>query len=332
MKSSVKVLSLILTILFFLCACSAQGASVNNETGAQNEASIESGSNGATNEEDSQEQSGTNQENAQKQSDNEKESSVSEYRQQEVAAAFEELFSELVSYAGKDYDKFNHLFRNSSEDAMKSLYDENWSEFQQDKNIYSLICSRDNFYFTNVNSYIVTGQHPNSRLICHSYTFPLSCVDDEWKFDYSDEAIAALDAESTENASLYPEGFLDAWKSGGNSAMLTPLNYMYLDNKCVYEGYSNFETKFAWQNDDGSVNLAFWIANGTDLNIYYKTATVTMTNNDNETIISLSDIPVDIAVPAMTSKIHVVQIPKSQVQNSTSKWEDVAVHTRAFFE
>jgi len=240
---------------------------------------------------------------------------------EEVFEATQELRDELKEYAGNDYEHFAELYRDTSEETIRNDFDVTEEMLNKignyDRQIFQVLAEADGYYAVGNTFYIVAGTHPNTHMECGSYIWLVSEKDGEWKFDYSDGANEKL---SDKIVDLYPAGYAQAANEGKNTAFFGTANYMYVDETKVYEGCSNSELKYMYQNDDGSIVLGIWLANGTNNNIYYSTGTLTVTDETLGTVIDLSDLNVDTSVKAMNSRVVELTIPASEVMTGTQGW------------
>ena len=240
---------------------------------------------------------------------------------EEVVEATQELLSDFEEYAGNDYEHFAELYRDTSEETIKNEFDAATETVNHigkyDRQIFQVLAEVDGYYAVGNTFYIVAGTHPNTHMEWDSYIWVVSEKDGEWKFDYSDEANEKL---SDKIVDLYPAGYAKATNEGKNTAFFGTANYMYVDETKVYEGCNNNELKYMYQNDDGSVVLGIWLANGTNNNIYYSSGTLTVTDETLGTVIDLSDLNVDTSVKAMNSRVVELTIPASEVMTGTQGW------------
>ena len=240
---------------------------------------------------------------------------------EEVVEATQELLSDFEEYGGNDYEHFAELYRDTSEETIKNEFDAATETVNHignyDRQIFQVLAEVDGYYAVGNTFYIVAGTHPNTHMEWDSYIWVVSEKDGEWKFDYSDEANEKL---SDKIVDLYPAGYAKATNEGKNTAFFGTANYMYVDETKVYEGCNNNELKYMYQNDDGSVVLGIWLANGTNNNIYYSSGTLTVTDETLGTVIDLSDLNVDTSVKAMNSRVVELTIPASEVMTGTQGW------------
>lgn len=240
---------------------------------------------------------------------------------EEVVEATQELLSDFEEYGGNDYEHFAELYRDTSEETIKNEFaaaTETVSHIgNYDRQIFQVLAEADGYYAVGNTFYIVAGTHPDTHMEWDSYIWMVSEKDGEWKFDYSDALNENL---SDKIVDLYPKGCVQAENEGRNKAFFGVTNYMYVDEAKVYEGCSNNELKYMYQNDDGSVVLGIWLANGTNNNIYYSSGTLTLTDDTLGTVFDLSDLKVDTSVKAMSSRVIELTVPASEVITGTQEW------------
>ena len=232
-----------------------------------------------------------------------------------------ELMVNFKEYAGDDYKHFAELYRNTPEETIKEEFDGAQKMLEEtefcDRQIFQVVAKANGYYAVGNTFYVVYGALPKSYMEYSSYIWIFSEKNGEWKFDYSD---AANEIIANKMAELYPERYVQATNEGRNTAFFADTNYMYLDESNVYEGCSNSELKYMYQNDDGSVVLGIWLANGSNNNIYYSSGTLTVTDDTLGTVIDLSDLNVDTSVEAMSSRVVELTVPASEIMTGTQSW------------
>ena len=234
--------------------------------------------------------------------------------------AAKDIHNKILKYSQKDYDEFAKLYRNTDEETIKSDFNTEYDFDDFDKVNYSVVCSKDNYYYICATYYLVTGTHPDTHMKCHSYAFGISYEKGGWKIENNETLINAINSVITD---VYPKEAVESESNGFNAAVFSKYNYMYMDENAVYEGCTNTEVKFAWQDADGNVYVMLWFANGTDNNLYYTNCSFSLTDNNYGLICDVST-DVDIALKAHRSKMYTVVIPASEVLTGKSAWDSVS--------
>lgn len=250
-------------------------------------------------------------------------------RSEEAKAAVLVLFEQLKDCArNNDFEQAKSLFRNTPEDTMQAVFAIAKDYLEPlDKTIVQLVGAEGDYYYMGINEYIVTGTHPNTRTNNRQLNLPLSYKDGLWLIDQSEDAQAAF-----ADKFFIPEECEIAYRAGRNATAFSQSNYMWMDESLVYEGASYQELKFAWQNEDGSVNVGIWFANGTPNNIMYtKINELSITSKDYGTVISVKDADINLPLKAMSGILKVYNISADQVKTGTKTWGSLSNHLSVRF-
>ena len=235
------------------------------------------------------------------------------------AEAAQALMTEFFADIGTDYEAFSGLYRNTPEEAIQSDFNSGLSVDTYDQTCYIPIVWEGPYAYVDCVYYIVAGSHPNTHMDSWHFSIPMSWADGAWKIDFGQEAADALNALTTDNPALYPQEMMAAAADGRNCAAFNG-NLMYLDNGAVYQGCSHSEVRFAWQEPDGSVTAAIWLANGTGENLHYDAYSLTITDESLGEVVNVRNLPLDVTLRAGTGTLQLVRIPTEQVQTGTAAW------------
>lgn len=245
--------------------------------------------------------------------------------QEEIITAADALLTRYWACRGVDWDAFSTLYTNTPEDVVRADFENALSIDAYDSVVYTTVVSADPYYLVNATYYIVTGTHPNTHMSSDTYNIVFSRAGDVWSMDYSEAAIDAINESSNNDSRLYPKQYMDALMAGRNGCAFASYNYMYCDSKSVYQGCSNGEIKFACQDEEGNLLVWLWFANGTDANIYYTNADVTLTDDALGVIVDTSG-SIGLPLKSMSSTLYLVTIPAEQVLTGTGQWGAVSSH------
>lgn len=241
---------------------------------------------------------------------------------EEALAAAQELYTNLKAYAGTDSEAFAALYRDTSEDVIQSDYEAEWpSEANSDKQNYVIINSSGNYYAVGVSDYAVSGTYPDSSVTYTNSTLLLSQEEGEWCLDYSDACRTAVNENF--NSAVYPNEMVEAAEAGRSTTIFDESNYMYLDSLSTYEGALYKTVKFAWQNEDGSVTIGVWVANGTDEDITIASADyIILTDSELGEIVNISGT-INETVKAGYNAMIYLTADADEVSSGTETWSDV---------
>lgn len=251
-------------------------------------------------------------------------------RSEEAKAAAIVLFEQLKDCAkSNDFEQAKSLFRNTSEDEMQRAFAVAKDYLEPlDKTIIQVVGAEGDYYCMCLYEYIVTGIYPNTHISSRWHTLAISYKDGLWLIDLSEDWQAAF-ADKV----FAPDRCEVAYRAGRNIAEFAVANYMWMDESLVYDGCSNNEIKFAWQNEDGSVDVAIWFANGTPNNIMYtKINELSISSKDYGTVISVKNADINFPLKAMTGALKIYNIPAEQVKTGTKTWGSLSSHLNVSFE
>lgn len=245
----------------------------------------------------------------------------------DAIAASKAMYAKIREYAGKDYEAFAALFRNTPEETINDEFWVDWKKWDNfDKQNYIVVCREGNLFVVNVVHYIVGGKHPDTSMKSDCWNMCLSYEKGEWKLDYNEAAVQGLDVTST-----YPPGYWGAAEQGRNAVTFAVSNRMFLDESAVYEGCTQTEVKFAWQDEDGKLHVAVWFANGTNSNLSYYKCKITLTNGNDERIAELVGDP-NLILKAHSSRLITFVFPAEDVLTGTEAWGSVHVHSNTSYK
>lgn len=128
----------------------------------------------------------------------------------------------------------------------------------------------------------------------------------------------------------YPEGFAEAESGGRNAVDLYPYFALRFSDNAVFEGTFYSLVNMAWQNEDGSISLALWIANGKENDRWCDSIDLVLSDGDKN--ITSVNAPVQQAVKAGSSVLCTVNIPAENVKTGTDKWADLTVSSNLLYQ
>lgn len=223
----------------------------------------------------------------------------------------------------KDKAAFNALFLNTDQATIGEYRAYDWSYSapgRHERTAHTLVARQGQYAYVSLVFYSVSGRHPNTNMRSDSIGLPLVYEGGRWFIDSGAKAQEVLNPLMM---ARYPEGLVKAQDARRNATFFGGGNFMYLDMGQVFQDCSNVELKLAWQNPDGSVTLGLWIANGTNKNINYGNAKISLKDKKLGTILNLTGVAVDEIVLAQSSRLVEITIPASQVKTGTRAWGQV---------
>lgn len=244
-------------------------------------------------------------------------------------AAAERILEQRAQTAGKDKEAFSKLYHNIQPQDLDQAFATNWENIaRKHSNAWPMVLVREgNSALVSLNYYTVSGRHPKTNMKSSSMLLLLTHVDGAWLLEGDAEVGQTLETKLLER---FPAGFLAARRRGANAAMFGAYNCMFLEERAVFQGCSNAEIKFAWQEEDGSVVLGVWIANGTGNNLYYTQCNVTIEDQKLGKVVTLQNVEVGEIVPALTSRLVMLKVPAGKVRTGMRSWGKLDSHIRLF--
>ncbi len=234
-----------------------------------------------------------------------------------AVSAYKEILNKMAEYSQTDYASFANLFRNTDEETIKSLFNQ----------VYKI----DNYYAISGTYYNVAGKHPNTKLESLNYNFVISFENGEWKAEENEETESYLNSLLLTSTNVYPEDLMKSFNNGLNATSFDAGCCMYLDKNAVFEGCTHTSVKFAWQDSDGNLYVDLWFANGTDSPIYYKTCTVSLTDDSYGKICNVST-DINTSLKPHGSMMYTVMVPASYVMTGNAVWGEVNSSCNIKFE
>ncbi len=238
--------------------------------------------------------------------------------EEEVVAGVNSLFQKLMA-SKKDPAALAELMEGESEQDIQNLQSmlDKMDDF--DKMNTVVTASAYPYYQANTTFYIVSGVSPNTSMSASAYDVTAMLVEDVWKLCYVQAGVDALSA--VQNAEdFYPQGF----REGKNQTIFTSLNKMYLDENLVYEGCTNAEVKFVWQDQEGNLYIGIWFANGLDRNVSWTKCNIELLLDGESTICKLKNEPLSVTLKAHRSGVHVLKVPVDQINHADEVWERIS--------
>lgn len=130
--------------------------------------------------------------------------------------------------------------------------------------------------------------------------------------------------------SLYPEGYEDALKDGRNAVDLYPYLALRFSEEGVFEGAFSSLVNMAWQNEDGSLSLALWLANGEEGTKWCDSIDLLIRDGDRE--VASVNAPVQQALESGESILRTVEIPADSVKTKKAKWTGLTVSSNLLYQ
>lgn len=186
--------------------------------------------------------------------------------------------------AEDNIESFSEYFLGTPQESIQALYDSmDLSDFGHTHSQLLYEDYQNDEYVVSVEKYYVTGQFPNNHRGNHSLVIGMKYENGQ-PYIYDNQDLYERAKAHLQEEDVYPEGFVEAKEQGRNCVMFDESNYMFMEDD-VYEGCLSNEVKFAWQDADGTTNIAVLVQNGTDQDIYLKNGSITIESEGLGTIL-----------------------------------------------
>ena len=157
----------------------------------------------------------------------------------------------------------------------------------------------------------------------YSTLMRLAKYEDGWKVSISpaDEMLQAN----------YPDDFVDAIKQGRNSVDLYPSLGMRFASGAVFEGALYALPNLLWQDDDGTVHCAVWLANGTSTSKWCDTIDLVVADKEAGDIMKVN-VPVQTALEGGQSSMVTCNIPAEYISSGSQEWTEISVNSNLKYQ
>lgn len=261
--------------------------------------------------------------------ENAKEKSIEE---KEAVVAARTLYSKLKHYADlTDHDQFAACFAGKLDAAtlqsqMKAIQaaDKATEDLDQHADICYLNPVKDSTqtpysFGVGLTDYKVRA---DGTVDWYSILLRVARYDSEWK-------VSELPS-GDQFASLYPEGYEDALGKGRNAVDFYPYLAMRFSDQGVFAGAFYSLVNMAWQNEDGSLSLALWLANGQEGTKWCDSMDLTL--QDGDTSVTSVRVPVQQVLESGESKLVTVTIPAEDVTSGKVQWQNLTVQSNLLYQ
>jgi hypothetical protein len=130
---------------------------------------------------------------------------------------------------------------------------------------------------------------------------------------------------------ILPQSFRDAQSAKRNSGILYPSFALPYKENTVFEGALYALPVLLWQEENGDVNCAVWIANGTQTAKWCDS--IDLIANDKELgEVMAVNVPVQIALEGGQPTLAVCTVPANYVKTGTDAWTAVNVNSNLKYQ
>jgi len=130
---------------------------------------------------------------------------------------------------------------------------------------------------------------------------------------------------------ILPQSFRDAQSAGRNSENLYPSFALPYRENTVFAGALYALPVLLWQEENGDVNCAVWVANGTQTAKWCDS--IDLIANDKELgEVMAVNVPVQIALEGSQSSLAVCTVPANYVKTGTDAWTEVNVNSNLKYQ
>ncbi len=128
----------------------------------------------------------------------------------------------------------------------------------------------------------------------------------------------------------YPDGFREARDQKRNAADLYPYLALRFSDGAVFEGAFYSLVNMVWQNEDGSISAALYVANGQEGAKWCDSIDLILRDGKKE--IASVNVPVQEALQPGESRLCILQIPAEDVKSGTEDWTDLTVSSNLLYQ
>ena len=132
-------------------------------------------------------------------------------------------------------------------------------------------------------------------------------------------------------ARQYPEAFRSAQSAGRNAVDLYPSFALRFASGASFRGALYALPNLAWQEENGDLCVALWIANGTETSKWCDSIDLIMTDTGLGKIASVN-VPVQVALVGGQSELLTCTVPASHVSGGTDAWTSVNVQSNLKYQ
>lgn len=167
------------------------------------------------------------------------------------------------------------------------------------------------------------GIDPSGAVSWYSTLIRLAKYEAGWKVSIS----PASDLLS----SNYPDGFTQASEAGRNSVDLYPSLGMRFASGAVFEGALYALPNLLWQDEDGAVQCAVWVANGTATSKWCDTIDLVVKDSGIGDVMKVN-VPVQTALEGGQSAMVTCSVPAEYVDSGSKEWTQISVSSNLRYQ
>ncbi len=129
----------------------------------------------------------------------------------------------------------------------------------------------------------------------------------------------------------YPSEYTQAEAAGYNAVDLYPSLGMRFASGAIFNGALYALPNLLWQDQDGTLHCAVWIANGTSTSKWCDTIDLIVTDSAAGDVTKVN-VPVQTALAAGESAMVTSAIPAEYVDSGTKAWTEISVNSNLKFQ
>lgn len=157
----------------------------------------------------------------------------------------------------------------------------------------------------------------------YSTLMRLAKYEDGWK--------ASISPAGELLAANYPDGFKDASDGGRNAVDLYPSLGIRFASGATFEGALYALPNLLWQDEDGSVHCAVWLANGTSTSKWCDTIDLVVSDQDAGDVMKVN-VPVQTALEGGQSSMITCSIPAEYIDSGKKEWTEISVSSNLKYQ
>lgn len=148
---------------------------------------------------------------------------------------------------------------------------------------------------------------------------------------YEDGWRASISPAGDLLAANYPDSYTAASEGGRNAVDLYPSLGMRFASGAVFDGALYALPNLLWQEEDGSVHCAVWVANGTSSSKWCDTIDLVVTDKDAGDVMKVN-VPVQAALEGGQSSMVTCTIPAEYIDSGKKEWTGISVNSNLKYQ
>lgn len=236
---------------------------------------------------------------------------------EEAERAFADLDKRIwTSVKNRDQKTFESIFENL-DDADKQIMLGAYPDWEKEapsltKTYTHIMAEANGYYLAEAIHYLTSNNGKEHHESDRTYTIYIQKTNGKWILVSPDDDTRTVLTKKVH--SLCPEEFQDAVNNNRNCMFFG--NFYWLDSRGVFENVVTSNAIYAWQNKDGSVDVAVSIANGENTIHKVTKCTVTLKDEKLGQILKVTE-SISLQVLPGTREIYTFHVKPGKIRKGT---------------